>query len=130
MNTVDIWKIVPNRLDQVFQSSEKMSSSSSAACEKYTCQICGYQARQKTHLNLHSQVAHGGSKYQCQECEYNTTQKSSFVSHQNSVHMGIKFQCSECEYESSWKQAIVSHQKSVHMGQKFQCPGSSGNSER
>ena len=37
--TAHTWEILPNRADQVFQSCEKMSSSSTAACEKYASQI-------------------------------------------------------------------------------------------
>ena len=53
MKTAHTGEILTHRADQVFQSCEKMSSSSTTACEKYTCQICGYQASQKTHINLH-----------------------------------------------------------------------------
>ena len=111
--TAHTWDILTHRADQVFQSCEKMSSSSTAACEKYTCQICGYQASQKTHLKLHSQAAHEGRTFQC------TEQKSNLMTHQKSELMGKKFLCPDCDYESGYKSAIVSHQKSVHFDKKI-----------
>ena len=65
-----------------------MSSLSTATGAKHTCQLCGYQTLQKTHLKLHSQAAHQGRRFQCSECEYQATKKSSIDSHNTSVHIG------------------------------------------
>ena len=94
-------------LNQLFQKCQKMSSSFSAASDKYTCQICGYRTSQKTHFNQHSQVAQEGRKFQCPECEFRTINKSILMTHQKSVHMGLKFQCPECDYEANTKGNVV-----------------------
>ena len=75
-----------------------MSSVISAIGEKHTCQLCGYQTLNKTHLKLHEQAVHDGKRFECQECEYQATEKSNLVSHHKSVHMGQKFQCPDCEH--------------------------------
>ena len=61
-----------------------MSSLSSASGVKHTCQLCGYQTLQKTHLKLHSQATHGGRRFQCAACEYQATKKSNMDSHRKS----------------------------------------------
>ena len=73
----------------------KMSDLSSTTDVKRTCQLCGYQALQKTILKLHSQAAHEGRRFQCLECEYQATQKSNIDIHKKSIHMGQQFQCNE-----------------------------------
>jgi hypothetical protein len=60
----------------------------------YTCQLCGYQAIQKTNIKLHQQAVHNGKRCQCPECEYQPTKKDDLVKHQKYLHMGHKFQCS------------------------------------
>ena len=65
-----------------------MTSSSSAIGAKHTCQLCGYQTLQKTHLNLHEKAVHDGKKFQCPECEFQAMWKSSLVRHHKLVHMG------------------------------------------
>ena len=52
-----------------------MSSVISANSGKYTCQICGYQTLEKTHIEMHKQAVHDGEKFQCPECDTQATQK-------------------------------------------------------
>ena len=70
---------------------------------KLTCQICGFQIFQKTHLNLHKEAIHGGRHFQCSEYEYLATWKHELVRHDKSVHMGQKFKCTEFEYQATLK---------------------------
>ena len=70
---------------------------------KYTCQICGYQSLQKTHLEMHKQEVHDGKNFQCPECDYEVTQNGNLVNHHEPIHMGLKFQCLKCEHNFSSK---------------------------
>ena len=88
-----------------------MSSVTSGIGAKHTCQLCGYQTSQKTHLKLMVK--------ECPECEYQASKKSHLVNHHKSVHMGQTFQCPECEHQATQKGNLVTHRKTVHMSQQF-----------
>ena len=78
-----------------------MPSISLANGGKYNCQLCGYQALQKSHLKLHEKSVHDGRKLQCPE--YQAKEEGSLNKHQKAVDLGRKFKYPECEYQATWK---------------------------
>ena len=88
---------------------------------KHTCQLCGYQALQKTNMKLHEQAVYDGKRFQCPEFDHMTTHKGDLTSHQKSLNMVQKYQCPKCKFQANRKGSLARHNKSVHMDLNFQC---------
>ena len=65
---------------------------------KYSCELCGYQAKHQVSLKTHIQSIHEKIKYPCNMCNYQATQQGRLKCHIQSVHEKIKYQCKICDH--------------------------------
>ncbi|XP_023951698.2 zinc finger protein 271-like isoform X1 [Bicyclus anynana] len=84
----------------------------------YSCNICQYKCKRKSHLIIHMRTHTGEKPYSCNLCEYKCNQNCQLVIHMR-THTGEKpYSCELCEYKCGVKISLVRHM-SLHSGEKL-----------
>lgn len=86
---------------------------------KFPCQLCDYQATQKSHLTQHNNSVHQNIKIQCTMCGHKAAHLGHLKTHIQSQHKEVKKTlCVLCNKEFS---GLYNHIKSKHKGVTYNC---------
>ena len=98
--------------------------------EQYSCNQCIFKANYSQGLKMHVKVKHQGFRYSCNQCPFTTTQNSHLNTHIKSVHKEIKYDCDQCPFQATLITSIKRHIKSKHEGVRYPCNQCSFNATR
>ncbi|XP_035662337.1 zinc finger protein 888-like [Branchiostoma floridae] len=86
------------------------NKNSGVNCERYTCDVRGYNTSKVHKISKHRQH-HKEKPFMCGECGYRASNKPRLVDHMRK-HTGEKpFKCNQCHYQASYKSLLVKHMK-------------------
>ena len=88
--------------------------------KSYPCPVakCGFIARSKQLLKMHSLKHSKVRPFQCETCKLRYKTKHALFIHQQGVHQGLKpWHCTwpDCDYRHSRQSEVVSHVKRSHL---------------
>lgn len=55
----------------------------------YSCAVCDYSCKQKSHIDQHARVHTGEKPYKCTYCDYRSTTKSNITKHEQNKHQQL-----------------------------------------
>ena len=86
----------------------------------YNCNICQYQATQKSNLSSHIKSVHFKERFPCKICDYEATGKGHLSRHVKNVHQKSEnVNCTECN-KSIQRGGLTQHMKIFHTGEQTQ----------
>ena len=96
------------------RSSRKILKPVNNINNKYPCNECDYQAKQRGNLQAHIRSKHEGIRYNCNQCDYQATTQGHLQSHIEAKHSNNILQCELCDYQTKWRSKYNQHKK-VHI---------------
>jgi KRAB domain-containing zinc finger protein len=88
---------------------------------KYGCDLCDYEAFEKSMVKKHKSSVHDGKRYKCDLCDYSTKEKNRIPVHKRTIHNNEYFECEQCDAKFAKRSTLKYHNEANHGGQQFMC---------
>jgi len=114
----DLKKSTKIKVDPVLKNIKKEDFSSErpwkylSSNNRYQCQVCGQQLKQKKHFRYHMMIHTEEKPHECTLCGLRTRSKSNMNRHMKRVHPGsATYQCKKCKKNFKSSKYLAIHTK-------------------
>ena len=99
--------------------SQHMKDMHNEKNREFSCDICNYVAKRKTHLTQHKNSVHLNLMRTCPHCS-KEMKSSVYPEHIRMEHKNIEYTCPTCDFKTKSRGSFKSH-KDSHKGKQFPC---------
>ena len=86
----------------------------------YSCGLCSYSTKYKSHIKSHELLPH---KHKCEKCDFKGVSRNGLDRHILDIHKDQRpYKCDLCEYASDRKSSLKIHVQSRHTNENpYKC---------
>ena len=90
---------------------------------RFVCEVCGYTAKQRTHVVQHHARKHAPKEFPCTQCTKTFAYETDLANHQNVSHVAVKaHKCEVCGKSFASAKYLMAHQMRHDQIKRHFCP--------